>query len=89
MRHHAPYGDIPLAAANGLSYLILFGGAYLRHHLFAICTLGKLPVRLERFLEWAVSAGALRRAGSAYQFRHRELQEWPAARPVPPERPGD
>ncbi|MGW2102455.1 NACHT domain-containing protein [Streptomyces olivaceoviridis] len=79
--------DIPLAVANGIYCLILYGGAYLRHRLFAVCALGKLPVRLERFLDWAVSAGVLRRAGSAYQFRHRELQDWQASHPDPPERP--
>ncbi|MGV9405979.1 NACHT domain-containing protein [Streptomyces sp. NPDC003667] len=78
--------DIPLAVANGIYCLVLYGGAYLRHRLFALCALGKLPVRLERFLNWAVSAGVLRRAGSAYQFRHRELQDWLASHPAPPDR---
>jgi hypothetical protein len=81
--------DIPFAAADGLYCLILYGGAYLRHRLFAVCALGKLPVRLERFLDWAVSAGVLRRAGAAYQFRHRELQDWQASHPAPPERPAE
>lgn len=35
-----------------------------------------LPWRLGRFLDWACRAGLLRTAGAAYQFRHRELQDW-------------
>jgi hypothetical protein len=37
-----------------------------------------LPWRLGRFLGWAEEAGLLRIAGTAYQFRHLELQDWPA-----------
>ncbi|UXY25341.1 NACHT domain-containing protein [Streptomyces sp. HUAS TT20] len=35
-----------------------------------------LPTRLSPFLLWSYDAGLLRRAGGAFQFRHRELQEW-------------
>ncbi|MFF4548525.1 NACHT domain-containing protein [Streptomyces sp. NPDC001435] len=35
-----------------------------------------LPTRLSPFLSWSYDAGLLRRAGGAFQFRHRELQEW-------------
>jgi hypothetical protein len=37
---------------------------------------GDLPFRLARFIDWALSAGLLRMAGSAVQFRHRELRTW-------------
>ncbi|WTX00123.1 hypothetical protein OG216_45260 [Streptomycetaceae bacterium NBC_01309] len=43
-----------------------------------------LPWRFERHLHWAEQTGLLRLAGHAYQFRHRELQDWladPANRP--------
>jgi hypothetical protein len=39
-----------------------------------------LPLRLGRFLDWCTRAGLLRRAGVAYQFRHRELQDFLARR---------
>ncbi|MDT0310608.1 NACHT domain-containing protein [Streptomyces sp. DSM 44917] len=35
-----------------------------------------LPWRLGRFLEWCCQAGLMRTAGIAYQFRHRELQDF-------------
>jgi hypothetical protein len=44
-----------------------------------------LPWRLRRFLHWATEAGLLRVAGTAYQFRHRELQDWLAALPTTPD----
>ncbi|MEU6372132.1 NACHT domain-containing protein [Streptomyces sp. NPDC046909] len=36
----------------------------------------KLPWRLGHNLRWAEQAGLLRIAGAAYQFRHREVQDW-------------
>ncbi|MGW3999552.1 hypothetical protein ACWEF6_39170 [Amycolatopsis sp. NPDC004772] len=42
--------------------------------LFA-ATKGLLPLRLSRFLSWAIEAGLLRRSGVSYQFRHLELQQ--------------
>lgn len=44
--------------------------------VFLLCSRGCLPFRLVVFLDWACEAGLLRYAGPAYQFRHRELQEW-------------
>ncbi|MFD9907036.1 NACHT domain-containing protein [Streptomyces sp. NPDC059063] len=38
--------------------------------------LGRVPPRPGAFLAWAYHAGLLRVVGGAYQFRHRELQEW-------------
>jgi hypothetical protein len=40
---------------------------------------GKIPWRLMRFLDQAHARGALRQAGSFYQFRHVRLQERLAA----------
>ncbi|MEU5324167.1 NACHT domain-containing protein [Streptomyces sp. NPDC021056] len=48
----------------------------------------QLPAPLGPFLDWAVTTGLLRRAGPAYQFRHRELQRWLALHPSPPADPG-
>jgi hypothetical protein len=35
-----------------------------------------LPFRMGQFLEWCCEVGLMRRAGVAYQFRHRELQDY-------------
>lgn len=39
---------------------------------------------LPTFLDWCVTAGLLRTSGIAYQFRHREFQEWLVRHPQPP-----
>jgi hypothetical protein len=45
---------------------------------------GRLPWRLGRFLHWCYTdAGLVRTAGIAYQFRHRELQDYLARHPQP------
>ncbi|WP_369259994.1 NACHT domain-containing NTPase [Streptomyces sp. R35] len=44
---------------------------------------GQVPFRLSRFLRWAHGAGLLRVSGPAYQFRHREFQEWLVRHPGP------
>jgi hypothetical protein len=52
-----------------------------RYFVFVLCARarGLTPFRLAAFLDWATQAGLLRMSGSAYQFRHRELQDWLAA----------
>jgi hypothetical protein len=37
---------------------------------------GNGPLRFGGFLDWAHDAGLLRISGVAYQFRHRQLQDW-------------
>ncbi|GIF70604.1 NACHT domain-containing protein [Asanoa siamensis] len=54
-------------------------------YLFALAvlaTLGRLPVRLFRFLEDAHARGVLRQVGAEYQFRHLRLQEHLAGQSV-------
>ncbi|MFE2277883.1 NACHT domain-containing protein [Streptomyces sp. NPDC059454] len=55
--------------------------AWRRYVLFKFVASHRLPAALGGFLEWCVEAGIMRVEGFAYQFRHRELQEWLAARP--------
>ncbi|MFF3404121.1 hypothetical protein ACFYW6_37300 [Streptomyces sp. NPDC002659] len=55
-----------------------------RYLAFLLCSYRRLPFRLAHFLDWAASAGLLRYSGPAYQYRHRELQQWLAAHPEPP-----
>ncbi|MFJ9643682.1 NACHT domain-containing protein [Streptomyces sp. NPDC004244] len=71
--------------AVGLMVGVGFGAPSGRRYLvFLLCSRGKLPGRLGVFLDWACAAGLLRFAGAAYQFRHRELQQWLARHPVTP-----
>lgn len=55
--------------------------AWTRYHIaVAINWLrGRAPLRFGAFLDWAHDAGLLRVSGVAYQFRHRQLQEWLAS----------
>ncbi|MGW3850303.1 NACHT domain-containing protein [Streptomyces fagopyri] len=72
----------------GLAFGLLVGlywiaGAGRRYLVFLLCIRGRLPWRLGTFLNWAYEAGLLRISGVAYQFRHRELQDWLTAHPTP------
>ncbi|MFE3197848.1 NACHT domain-containing protein [Embleya sp. NPDC059237] len=70
----------------GFAYALMVGIAGSRGIVFLMCVRRgphRLPWRLGRFLNWATEAGLLRVAGTAYQFRHRELQEWLARTPPP------
>ncbi|MGW1887777.1 hypothetical protein [Streptomyces sp. NPDC001970] len=62
------------------------GRAALRYFAFLLCVRGQLPWRLGRFLDACYRLGILRVAGAAWQFRHHELQDHLATRPVPPSR---
>ncbi|MFE3558545.1 hypothetical protein ACFXKW_27345 [Streptomyces sp. NPDC059193] len=82
--------DSGYGLAVGLMVGIGFGAPSGRRYLvFVLCSRGKLPWRLRAFLDWACTAGLLRYSGAAYQFRHRELQQWLGRHPgTPPvERP--
>ncbi|MGW7419087.1 NACHT domain-containing protein [Streptomyces sp. NPDC054813] len=76
---------LALGLAPGLAAGLAFTGAGVgrRHLVFLLCSRGKLPLRLGTFLDWACAAGLMRLAGAAYQFRHRELQQWLSSHPVP------
>lgn len=70
------------------------GAAGTRYVVLLLCTRGwwsdrVLPWRLGRFLDWCCGAGLMRTAGTAYQFRHRELQEFLARRSDGPGQTGD
>lgn len=60
------------------------GSAALRYFALLLHTRRKLPWRLGRFLDVCYELGILRVSGTAWQFRHRELQEHLATRPAPP-----
>lgn len=59
----------------------IWAGAWRRYIATLLCTRKRLPWRLGRFLTWAYRAGLLRISGTAYQFRHQELQDHLAKAP--------
>jgi hypothetical protein len=71
---------LALGLALGLYWL---AGAGRRYLVFLCCVRGRLPRHLGAFLHWAYEAGLLRISGVAYQFRHRELQDWLTTHPLP------
>ncbi|MEU3689606.1 NACHT domain-containing protein [Streptomyces narbonensis] len=78
--------DLPVVlfplGAFGLVFIALAGPWCL--YVCALLThRPRLPFRLARFLDWSVSAGLMRTSGVAYQFRHREFQEWLVRHPAP------
>ncbi|MFG2097288.1 NACHT domain-containing protein [Streptomyces sp. NPDC048612] len=68
------------ALAVACMIIIVRTPAARRYLALLLCTRSHLPWRLGAFLSWARDAGMLRTSGIAYQFRHRELQEWLARR---------
>ena len=78
-----------LGVAEGALITASFTGGLSQLHLaFVLAARGQrmLPLRLGTFLDWATDLGLLRLAGPAYQFRHRELQDWLASTSLPPDR---
>ncbi|MFD0338132.1 NACHT domain-containing protein [Streptomyces sp. NPDC127117] len=79
--------DFFCLAAFGSLYLALCGPMAM-YACWLLINCRRLPFRLSRFLEWSRAAGLIRVTGAAYQFRHREFQEWLTrnslpARPTP------
>jgi hypothetical protein len=74
---------LTIGLAFGLAVALIGGLAGMRYVALLVCTRRwgrRLPWRLGRFLQWCYGAGLLRIAGTAYQFRHRELQDHLASR---------
>ncbi|MGW7362474.1 NACHT domain-containing protein [Streptomyces sp. NPDC054841] len=61
-----------------LAGFVACSGELTRYAAFVICAdvPRRLPWRLAAFTHWIYKAGLMRVSGDAYQFRHRELQEW-------------
>ncbi|GEB59957.1 NACHT domain-containing protein [Streptomyces gardneri] len=66
-----------------LSVGALMEAPCLAYLLYLFLNVRRVPLRLARFLDWSVSAGLMRTSGVAYQFRHREFQEWLVRNPAP------
>ncbi|MEU7942511.1 hypothetical protein [Microbispora bryophytorum] len=79
--------ELPFGLGIGLPLGLPFGLSGSRYVALLVCTRRWnaiwLPWRLGRFLHWAYSVGLTRIAGIAYQFRHRELQDYLATHPLP------
>jgi len=72
-------GGVFIGCSFGLTVaLALGGGAWVRYHIAAAVNAARRqePLRFGAFLDWARKAQILRASGVAYQFRHRELQDW-------------
>ncbi|MFG1663782.1 NACHT domain-containing protein [Streptomyces sp. Y7] len=70
-------------ALAALAGVVIVADAWMRYVVLLLCTRRRLPWQLAAFMDWAYDAGLLRISGTAYQFRHRELQDWLAANPHP------
>jgi hypothetical protein len=81
---------MPVAATFGVLAAFGTGAAWVSYTLARLwlAARGDLPWRPMRFLRSAYTAGVLRQAGPAYQFRHDRLRIYLAgdAAPVPPRR---
>jgi NACHT domain len=66
------------ALSFGLAAFTNAAGAWTRYHISVIVIASRQqgPLRFGAFLDWAQEAGLLRVSGIAYQFRHRQLQDW-------------
>ncbi|WP_101790441.1 NACHT domain-containing protein [Nonomuraea indica] len=75
---------VTAGAIFGMSIVASWSLLLSRRYLgLLLSTRGRLPWRLGRFLHRCYDAGLLRISGIAYQFRHRELQDYLAAHPMP------
>ncbi|MET8681341.1 NACHT domain-containing protein [Streptomyces sp. NPDC004647] len=73
-------GGLAIGLTSGM---YVMGGAGRRYLVLLCCSRGRLPWKLGAFLHWTYGAGLLRISGMAYQFRHRELQDWLVEHPHP------
>ena len=55
-----------------------YASAWTRYHVTVLlgALRGRTPLRLGEFLDWSHQVGLLRANGPAYQFRHRQLQDY-------------
>ncbi|NNN37072.1 NACHT domain-containing protein [Streptomyces sp. S3(2020)] len=76
-------GDIRAAPVLIALALWTCSGSSSRYLLALLLSRGRVPFRFAGFLRWAHEVGLLRVSGPAYQFRHREFQEWLVRHPEP------
>jgi hypothetical protein len=73
----------PTGVFAGLAGILRLGSGngsctWFRYHLAVLLYAARRrgPLRFGMFLDWAHDAGLLRVSGPAYQFRHRQIQDW-------------
>jgi len=74
-----PLSALPFGLMLGLGLgLTVFANAWTRYQVTVVIIAVRQqgPLRFGAFLDWAHQAGLLRVSGLAYQFRHRQLQDW-------------
>lgn len=66
------------AVTFGIVFGIVNASAWLHYRVGAaiVAVKGQGPLRPAAFLDWACEAGLMRVSGVAYQFRHRQFQDW-------------
>ncbi|MFF4519241.1 NACHT domain-containing protein [Streptomyces mirabilis] len=75
--HRVVLGGLLLALTALLFCALMpFTHAWVWYLVFVLCERGRLPLLPSAFLNWAYEASLLRVSGSAYEFRHRELEDW-------------
>ncbi len=80
---YGPVCGLACGSASGLAYGLALGAkAWTRYHVNVVVMAVRQqgPLRFSAFLDWAYRAGLLRVSGIAYQFRHRQLQDWLTSR---------
>jgi hypothetical protein len=81
-------GGLAVGLGIGLAVGLAGGPASMRYFGFLLATRGRLPWFLGRFLHHSYRIGILRVSGIAYQFRHRELQDYLGSEPLTATQPG-
>jgi NACHT domain len=78
-----PVAGLVTGLAFGLAFALSFGAhPWVRYHIAAVVAAAKgcAPMHFGALLRWSREARLLRESGIAYQFRHRQLQDWLATR---------
>jgi hypothetical protein len=69
---------LKIGLGSGIACGLAASGEWIRYGVTVVVDAirGRSPLRFGAFLDWARDAGLLRVSGTAYQFRHRQLQDW-------------
>lgn len=69
---------IAVGTVGLVSGLSVWGDKWARYHVAVVIAAIRRsgPIGFGAWLDWAYRAGLLRMSGIAYQFRHRQLQDW-------------
>ena len=71
--------DLMFVVTGTVATVVTYGAnAWVRYHIGVVigAVYGSGPMRFGAFLDWGQQAGLLRLSGIAYQFRHRQIEDW-------------